>query len=159
VLKDVVHEARGPLTISSIGSIPMPIPGLPMKGETYDVEDEDSGKLRREGLYAVGNAVTGKGNINVSYKHARVVAGRLLETYLVGDEAARAAELPEALGGEQAADMAAKIVERVKAAPKPTDEKRRELEKRVRELQARAGYEGPYTDYIAKVRPPPRKTT
>ncbi|MBX3188699.1 MAG: hypothetical protein KF819_16900 [Labilithrix sp.] len=143
---DTFHDVRAPFVVSSIGSIPLPIAGLPMKGETYDVEDSVTGKIRgREGLYAVGNAVTGKGNINESYKHARVAATHLLESYLVGDEASRT--LPSAGAAE-----AAEIAKRVAAGPRLTDEKRVEILERVKKLQARAAYEGPYRDYAAKQR-------
>jgi NADPH-dependent glutamate synthase beta subunit-like oxidoreductase len=157
VLKDQVHEVRGPITISSIGSIPQPIPGLPMKGETYEVEDEESGKIKgTEGLYAVGNAVTGKGNIAVSYKHARGAAQRILESYLVGDEAARA-EVLGVPGSGAAAETAAKIAERVKAAPKPTEAQRRDILDRVRKMQDKAGYRGDYRAHIASVMPKTKK--
>ncbi len=121
---DTVHEVRGPITISSIGSIPLPLDGLPMKGETFDVEELDSGKVRGiPGLFVVGNAVTGKGNINVSYKHARDVGQRMLEARAFADV---------------------------------TEEKRTDILRLVEELQKRAGMEGSYKDYIARVRPPPR---
>ena len=151
VLKDVVHEVRGPLTISSIGSIPLPIPDLPMKGETYDIENEDTGKLRGPAsLYAVGNAVTGKGNINVSYKHARAVTAHMLETYLVGDSGALD------VSGSGAAETAANIAQAVKAAAPLDDKQRADIMTRVRQLQTRAGFEGGYKPYIEKHRPPPR---
>jgi ferredoxin/flavodoxin---NADP+ reductase len=155
VLKDQVHEIRGPLTISSIGSIPVPIPGLAMKGETYDVEDIDTGKLRGPvNLYAVGNAVTGKGNINVSYKHARDAAEQMLTRYLVGDEASRANL--EAPGTGEAGAKADKIAQNVTTAAPLTDAQRAGIMERVVGLQKRAGYEGSYSDYAAQNRPPER---
>ncbi|HSR57722.1 MAG TPA: hypothetical protein VLL57_06010, partial [Candidatus Binataceae bacterium] len=39
------EEARAELTISSIGSIPEPIPGIPQKGEVYTYDDLKSGLL------------------------------------------------------------------------------------------------------------------
>jgi NADPH-dependent glutamate synthase beta subunit-like oxidoreductase len=151
VLKDKVHEVRGPITISSIGSIPLPIPGLPMKGETYEVLDEETGTLKGfDDVYAVGNAVTGKGNINVSYKHARVAAEKLLESYLVGDEAARADLAPPT---PDTSGIVAKIADRVKRASAPSESQRNELFARVKELQTRVGYGGSYKAWIESVKP------
>jgi NADPH-dependent glutamate synthase beta subunit-like oxidoreductase len=153
VLEDKIHEVRGPITISSIGSIPVPIPGLPMKGETYDVEDEDTGKVRGfEGLYVVGNAVTGKGNINVSYRHARAAAQKVLESYLVGDAEARA-EASGVPGAAAVGEAAAKIARAVHAAPRPNEATRREIMARVKKLQDRAGYRGDYKAYMSEARP------
>ena len=77
-------EVRAPLVISSVGSIPEPITGIEMKGELYWIRDEDTGEV--EGLpkvFALGNAVTGKGNILISMKHGRLVAQHVLK-YLAG---------------------------------------------------------------------------
>ena len=42
---DSEFEVRSPLTISSIGSIPEPIPGIPTKGELFIISDENTGKM------------------------------------------------------------------------------------------------------------------
>ncbi|MEX2664246.1 FAD-dependent oxidoreductase [Candidatus Uabimicrobium amorphum] len=60
------------LVISSIGSIPEPLSEIPMEWETYDISDTVTGAINKyEGVYGVGNAVTGKGNIMVSNRHAK----------------------------------------------------------------------------------------
>ncbi|WP_372365231.1 FAD-dependent oxidoreductase [Candidatus Uabimicrobium sp. HlEnr_7] len=62
--------------VSSIGSIPQPIEEIPMKWETYDISDTVTGSITKyDGVYGVGNAVTGKGNIMVSNKHAKNMGG------------------------------------------------------------------------------------
>jgi len=67
-------EVHSPFIISSIGSIPEPIKGITMHNETYDI-DKTSYKIKKYGnVYALGNAVTGKGNINQSLKNATAVA-------------------------------------------------------------------------------------
>ncbi|MFI5401732.1 MAG: NAD(P)-binding protein [Planctomycetota bacterium] len=63
------------LVISSIGSIPEPIEGIRMKGETFDFKDWDLGVYEAEkGIFGVGNVVTGQGNIRASLLHAQKVA-------------------------------------------------------------------------------------
>jgi len=60
--------------ISSIGSLPEPIDGIPMDGSTYDIIDEDSGKFNNlDKVHGMGNAVTGKGNIKASRISAKTV--------------------------------------------------------------------------------------
>ena len=65
---------KGNIVISSIGSLPEPIDGLPMNGSTYDIIDEDSGKFNNlDKVHGMGNAITGKGNIKASRVSAKTV--------------------------------------------------------------------------------------
>jgi len=53
--------------------------------------DETSCRIEgHENVFAVGNAVTGRGNINESSKHAEKISGWLLENFLNAQQ-----ELPE----------------------------------------------------------------
>jgi hypothetical protein len=61
--------------ISSIGSLPEPIEGVPMNGSTYDIIDQESGKFNDfEKLHGMGNAITGQGNIKASRVSAKTVS-------------------------------------------------------------------------------------
>ena len=65
---------HGNTFISSIGSLPEPIQGIPMDGSTYNIVDEDSGKFDKlEKVHGMGNAITGKGNIKASRVSAKTV--------------------------------------------------------------------------------------
>ena len=65
---------HGNTFISSIGSLPEPIQGIPMDGSTYNIIDEDSGKFDElEKVHGMGNAITGKGNIKASRVSAKTV--------------------------------------------------------------------------------------
>ena len=80
-------EVRAPLVISSIGSIPEPLQGIEMKGELFRIKDENTGEVEGlPGVFALGNTVTGKGNIQVSLKHGRLVGLHVCE-YLRGQPA------------------------------------------------------------------------
>jgi NADPH-dependent glutamate synthase beta subunit-like oxidoreductase len=128
-LTDRTLDVRAPQVISSIGSIPEPIPGVPMRGELYDFEDWDLGRLGHYAtLFSVGNVVTGKGNIVASRKHAGRVGQHVVDHHL--------RVLDDGHGLE----------------PLGTAQRRRILE-RVRDLQERAGYTGSYGDWIAAVTP------
>ena len=69
------YDLYSSMVISSIGSIPEPIEGIPMEWSTYDIKNEETGEVNGlDNVFGVGNAITGKGNIRVSRNHAREVA-------------------------------------------------------------------------------------
>ncbi len=70
--------------ISSIGSIPEKIDGIPYDGDRIKTEgDENISKVYGyDNVFAIGNAVTGKGNIKTAKEHGSMVTQRLLDEYL-----------------------------------------------------------------------------
>ncbi|HQU70864.1 MAG TPA: FAD-dependent oxidoreductase [Calditrichia bacterium] len=127
-IPDSEFDVPSPLVISSIGSIPEPLPGLPVQGELLKVADEETGKIDAgDRIYALGNAVTGRGNIRESELHARKVAAYLLEEILQVDGDGGAGF---ALSGDQFAG----------------------IEKLASELHAKIGYRG-YEDWVNAHRP------
>lgn len=59
--------------VSSIGSIPRIYDGLPRRGETYAFDPKSYRVETSYPIYIIGNAATGKGNIQVSKKHAEFI--------------------------------------------------------------------------------------
>jgi NADPH-dependent glutamate synthase beta subunit-like oxidoreductase len=128
------------LVVSSIGSVPEKIPGITMKGEYYTFKDWDLGIYDGvEGVFGVGNVVTGQGNIRASLMHSKQVAGYLTESYFAGAVGAGGAE---AVGQHLA-----------KKEPLPPDQVER-IRGLVKKHQQRVGYDGDYKAWIAKVTPP-----
>jgi len=156
VPQDERFEARGSCVISSIGSIPEPIAGIPMKGELFEFSDWDLGRLSDyPSVFSVGNVVTGKGNIVASRKHAAHVTEDAIERFLGLDESGHEGE--EALL-EGAREQARQAAERIHAqlAPHPPaspDTIARILE-RVKERQREIGYTGDLDTWLARVTPP-----
>ncbi len=73
------HET--PQVISSIGSIPVKLPGIPYEGDAIKTEGPLKSKVVGfENLFAVGNAVTGKGNIKMAKEHGRQAMKDWIET-------------------------------------------------------------------------------
>jgi len=71
-----IQNVEAPLVISSIGSIPMPIKGLPMDGEYLRLDDPAHGRVATfDNVFGCGNVITGKGNLVASRRHSRKVAG------------------------------------------------------------------------------------
>lgn len=101
--EDETFERRGAYVISSIGSIPEAIEGIPMKGELFEFSDWHLGRL--DGfptVFSAGNVVTGKGNIVASRKHAREITETIAEDFLgLADETrAQAREHAEQVASE-----------------------------------------------------------
>ena len=70
--------------IASIGSIPQPIEGIPMQWQTYKVNQDDCCRIEGyENAFALGNAVTGRGNILESLKHGRNITNTIADHYLI----------------------------------------------------------------------------
>jgi hypothetical protein len=142
------EDVSSRLTVSSVGSIPEPLEGIPMNGEVYHIKDARTGEIDgMAGVFAAGNAVTGKGNITASERHGRLVSQHVLENYLRGTASGYEEPLADARVGAQAG--AATVAEYVNGrAPLPGERVALLLE-RVRNLQRRAGYSGDYRAYAA----------
>jgi NADPH-dependent glutamate synthase beta subunit-like oxidoreductase len=161
VATDDTFERRGAWVISSIGSIPEPIPGIDMKGELLAFTDWELGRLAAyPNVFSAGNVVTGKGNIVASRKHAGLVAERMVEGFLglrQGDDlaAVHAGEGGLADGARAAAAAAAaRVGAHVAAQARAVEADLERVRARVRERQAAVGYEGSYDAWIARVTPP-----
>lgn len=78
-----VDVATG-FVVSSIGSIPEQIQGVPAKGELYLWKDWETGALDVEpqDVHGLGNVLTGKGNIVDSRKNSKKVMGQLIDQAL-----------------------------------------------------------------------------
>lgn len=141
---DDVREVRAPLVVSSIGSVPVPIEGLPMKGELYDYADWDTGAVQGlEGVFGLGNVLTGKGNIKDSRQNAREVTEMLLQ--------GRLGEADAALAAHHAATRALAEPAAAHAAKHAADTKA--IDALVAERWAACDYPGDYPSWIAAHRP------
>lgn len=148
------HELRTDLVISSIGSIPEPIPGVEMKGTYYRYKDWDTGEYEPvPGVFGVGNVVTGKGNIKASLEHGKLVAAHLLEKYLgVGEAGERDISAGFAAAAAKGAAQAQAVQAHLaRVAPLPPG-KVEALLQQARARQAQVGYKD-YASWIASVTP------
>lgn len=76
-------EVRSDMVISSIGSIPRPIEGIPTRGELYHYDDWDTGEVHGlPGVFGLGNVLTGKGNIKDSRESAIEIVAQVVSRYL-----------------------------------------------------------------------------
>jgi len=122
-------EWRSELVISSIGSIPLGIEGIPMRGELYAFKNWDTGSISDElPVFGLGNVLTGKGNIRASRKNSQQVGGRVLD-YLIGREEGEddGSALSDAAHAQAAADADVALERLRDVAPLPGDHVQRIL--------------------------------
>lgn len=76
-------EFKSSLVISSIGSLPEQLKGVPMKKDLLSTTGIGGCRvLGYEHVFALGNAVTGRGNIKESRDHGRESANSIIENHL-----------------------------------------------------------------------------
>src|SRR5260370_40852449 len=95
------------MVISSIGSVPEKSPGIVMKGEYYDFDNEALPRYgKSDHVFGVGNVVTGQGTIRSALLHSQEITTKLIENYVgIADEGTASARLyagVEARGTAQA---------------------------------------------------------
>lgn len=142
-------EYRSRMVISSIGSIPEPLAGIPQVGEFYQFAEGAAARLEgHDNVFGLGNVVTGKGNIAVSRKHGAMVA-----EYVTHEFCGIPGGSPFA-GAESAAHaQTEKVAHEVRNGTPLTGEQFERLLARVRAQQAKAGYGGDYRAWIEQVMP------
>ena len=150
---DAREAFRAKLTISSIGSIPEPIPGIPQKGEVYTYVDAKSGLLieGRTSVFAAGNVLTGKGNIKDSLESGTEIGIRIAEAYLgLSEEQIDLVEGARHAAEERGERIAAAIASRPRLDAPAIDA----ILARARARQREVGFDGDYRSWIKKVTPP-----
>lgn len=155
LVEGATADVLGPLVISSIGSIPEPMPGIGGRGELYDFSDRGLGRIAGyDNVFGAGNAVTGKGNILASRKHSIVVATHLIEQFLgLGQNGHRGEEeLLDSLTSSVRAE-AVQLAEWIGSRPRLDPAQAESILCRVRARQHAVGYGGSYREWIKRHAP------
>jgi hypothetical protein len=150
------HDVRSPLVVSSIGSVPEPISGVPTSGELYDYASWETGALRGlAGVFGLGNVLTGKGNIRDSRDNAQEISELVIRDYLgLQDESTEARGLAMVAGSHQAAQVAAKnVVESAIRRAKVPVERLQQIANAIDRRWQATGYGGDYVAWISRHRP------
>lgn len=143
---------KSPLVISSIGSIPEKISELPLAGEILEIEDPVSGKIRGyTNIFALGNVVTGRGNIRESLLHSRTVTRKLINEYLDPVESEYNQWIQQ--DKETAGGTVTHVVNQLTEDMLPDPDTRRRIWELVTHLQRQAGYHGDYMKWITDHKP------
>jgi ferredoxin/flavodoxin---NADP+ reductase len=153
IVQQGAESARATMTISSIGSIPEPIPGIPQKGEVYTYVDQKIGLLMDgpTAVFAAGNVLTGKGNIKDSLDNGTEIGTLVAESYLgLSNEPLKIAEGAR----KDAAASGEKIAGALSTRPRLAPGDIANILQRVRQHQRAVSYDGNYRAWLAKVTPP-----
>ena len=153
------YDFRTELLISSIGSLPKETPSLPIEGNMLKTYGEFG--CRVEGydkVFAVGNVVTGRGNILESRQHGRMITDKIIEEHLEGDLSGNdpMGEKYEELFRNIEQDAIKKVnnIEATLAQEPPhSNEEIDFILRKTKELQARVGFDGNYAEWVKKHKP------
>ncbi|MDX2304142.1 MAG: FAD-dependent oxidoreductase [Microscillaceae bacterium] len=150
-IEGALKEVRGSVVISSIGSIPESIQGIPMDGQVYKIIYEECCKVDGfQNVFALGNAVTGRGNINESSKHGKEITEQIVEKYLSQEgESAMYKEVFEDRES-QISFHTNKIMDKISLTKPLSIEQMQELDQKVSELQQKVGYTGTFQQWVDK---------
>ena len=82
-MEGVTFTLNTPLLISSIGSLPDRITGLPYDGSSLEMENKNGYIVKGfTNVFAIGNAVTGRGNIQESKSHGHMMTNKIIDHHL-----------------------------------------------------------------------------
>jgi len=143
------YEVKSPLVISSIGSVPELIDGIPHEWQTFKISNMETCKIEGfDNVFAVGNAVTGQGNIKESMKHGIELSNRLMDDFFNWKEEdfEEYLRLTESnLEGQVEA-----ISEKFSDKSLLSVDKINEIDDRIKDMQEKVGYDGNYQAWIDK---------
>ena len=157
-LKGDTFDFATELLISSIGSLPKETPGLPIVGNLLKTHSEYDWRVEGfENVFAVGNVVTGRGNILESRKHGREITDKIIDEHLepLGQEDSllrKYEDLFKDIEGEvkqKINNISATLAE----AELHSEEEIDFIVNKTKELQERVGYNGEYMAWVDKNRP------
>lgn len=151
-----VFDFKTELLISSIGSLPKETPSLPIAGNYLKTEGDLGCRVKGyDNVFAVGNVVTGRGNILESRKHGREITDLIIGEHLAKDVDPMRDKYEDLFRRIQG-DVDEKIDsirESLAKAKPPTKEQVDFILSKTEELQRRAGYDGNYPKWVATNKP------
>lgn len=142
-------DVETPLIISSIGSIPEKIEGIPSDGGVFKISNPENCLIDGfDNVFAIGNAVTGKGNINESVKHSREISSGIIENFFEWQHREyqnwhrqTAVKVDRDLG---------RIIDRIKKQQPIMKSLFHSILDKTKILQQKAGYDGQYEKWVKK---------
>jgi ferredoxin--NADP+ reductase len=142
-------EVRSSLVISAIGSLPTVFPEISRQGELLAIADPKTGRIKGyQNVFAIGNAITGRGNIQESLTSSRYISRLLMEDYLDW----RAEEIQMLLKKDitDSAKTVTRIEKKLKSKKLLSVKKIQELLYKIYKRQQVIGYNGNYREWISR---------
>ncbi len=142
-------DAETPLVISSIGSIPEKIEGIPSKGGVFNISDPGTCLIDGfDNVFAIGNAVTGKGNINESVKHSREISTGIIDNFFEWQQS-EYQDWHRQTAKKIDHDMD-RIMDRIRKRPPLSESLFQSIMEKTKILQQKVNYDGNYEKWIKK---------
>ncbi len=142
-------DVETPLVISSIGSIPEKIEGIPSNRGIFSISDPRTCLIDGfEDVFAIGNAVTGKGNINESIKHSRDVSTGIIDHFFEWQQ--REYQDWHRQTTQKVDRDLDQIITRIEKRPPLSEDLFQSILGKTRVLQQKTGYNGNYENWIKK---------
>jgi len=143
---------KAPLVISSIGSLPEKIPGIPTRGSTFEIDEDNCCRLVGfDNVFALGNAVTGRGNIKESMQHGRETTLGIMDEHLNWQEEDYEKWMRQSEDQvQQQISGIANNIERQRFMP---PEVLQSILDKTEALQKEVGYPGTFMDWVAQKLP------
>ncbi len=148
-IEDEYFDVKTPLVVSSIGSIPEKIEGLPWEGQVFKIPDPKTCLIEGfDNVFAIGNAVTGKGNINESVKHSREISSSIIDNFFEWQhDQYQNWHRQTATKVEHDIDQ---IIGKIENQPDLQEDVFNKILQNVSKMQKKAGYDGNYRAWINK---------
>ncbi len=146
-VEEATIDIPGSMVVSSIGSVPEKIPGIPNTGSVYKMADEVSCRIDGfENVFAIGNAVTGRGNIKESLQHGKSTTVEVMEQHFHWEEK----DFEDWLRGTESnvEEQVESIATQINRKKYMSDEVIQSILDKTTEFQLKAGYKGKYRDWI-----------
>ena len=140
-------EVKAPLVVSSIGSIPEMIDGIPSEWQSFKLKDKVSCQIDGYNrIFVVGNAVTGQGNIKESMKHGKELSQRIMDEHINWKEGDFEKYLR--LTESNVSDQIDAITEAFSDKNLLSSDKISEIDQRIKEFQEKVGYNNDYDAWV-----------
>ena len=157
-LKGETIDVETDLLISSIGSLPKETPSLPIAGNMLKTHGEFGCRVEGfDNVFAVGNVVTGRGNILESRKHGREITDMIIDEHLESlEQSDPMADKYEDLFRNIEGDVVKKIGNIGATLSETAVHSNEEINfiiNKTKALQERVGYNGDYMAWVEKNRP------
>ncbi len=146
---DQFFEYRSELVVSSIGSIPEKVEGMPSEGSAFKIADPKSCRLDGyNNVFMLGNAVTGRGNIKDSLNHGREISIEVMDNELHWQEE----EYENWLRGteDNISEQVDHITEHIQRQKFMPDDTIQSILHKTEELQKKVSYNGDYRKWVEK---------
>lgn len=146
---DSFVDVESSLIISSIGSIPDLVEGIPADRQVYKINKDKCCQIEGYNhVFALGNAVTGRGNIKESKEHGKKVTVNVMDKQLHWQEE----DFQEWLRGKETniEGQMLHMVDHIEMQQFMPDEVIESILTKTEALQQKVGYDGDYDKWIEK---------